>query len=223
MATAAAETIDRLLMLHIRRFGFRVVTYLESYCVFVASTANLLDMKDGIDDDSARARLALNLEVLRNASSTPSNARCVRIIEQLILGVEIKNSESHPQAIGRRIQSSSYYPHSAIGIEESQQHLHGRSYSQPAQQRPGNGASTNIEHGGYLPLYQQEHTPNGSTSQASMSANMNSEVERPLRWLSDNVGHNFEWMMTGTELPSDLNNTIFSEWNVNNNTGQARI
>ncbi|KAI9818758.1 MAG: hypothetical protein M1827_007578 [Pycnora praestabilis] len=84
MATAAAEEIDRLFMLHIRRFGFRVITYLESYTMFVASTINLLDLKEGIDEESASARLTLSLEILRNATSTPSNARCVEIIEQLL-------------------------------------------------------------------------------------------------------------------------------------------
>lgn len=77
MATSAAEMIDRLIMLHIRRFGFRIVTYLESYTMFVASTINMLDLKDGIDKDGARARLALNLEVLRSATGTPSSTRCV--------------------------------------------------------------------------------------------------------------------------------------------------
>ena len=94
MATSAAEMIDRLIMLHIRRFGFRIVTYLESYTMFVASTINVLDLKDGIDKDGARARLALNLEVLRSATGTPSStrcvtsspsiARCVAIIESLL-------------------------------------------------------------------------------------------------------------------------------------------
>ena len=213
MASAAAETIDRLLMLHIRRFGFRVITYLESYTVFVASTINILDIKDGIDEESARVRLALNLEILRNASSTPSNARCVKIIEQLILRVEAQGKEIPSQAITRRIQPQGYSPHSTTGIDESQHRLQTGSYSPSAYQRQVNMTFTNTEREEYLPLYQQSQTPNGHNSGADMQALVNSEVERPLRWLSDNVSGNFEWMMTGTDVPNDLNNPMFSTWN----------
>ncbi|KIX99414.1 uncharacterized protein Z520_04990 [Fonsecaea multimorphosa CBS 102226] len=89
MATSAAEMIDRLIMLHIRRFGFRIVTYLESYTMFVASTINVLDLKDGIDKDGARARLALNIEVLRSATGTPSSTRCVTSSPSIARCIEI--------------------------------------------------------------------------------------------------------------------------------------
>ena len=213
MATAAAETIDRLLMLHIRRFGFRVITYLESYTVFVASTINILDIKDGIDEESARVRLALNLEVLRNASSTPSNARCVKIIEQLIMRVEAQGRDIPSQAITRRIQPQGYSPQSTISIDESQHQLQTGNYSQSAYPRQENTMFANLEGEEYLPLYHQKQTPNGSNSRAGVQALENSEVERPLRWLSDNVSGNFEWMMTGTDLPNDLNNPMFPTWN----------
>ena len=62
MATTAAEMIDRLFMLHIRRFGFRVISYLESYTMFVASTINIVDLKQGIDEEGAGSRLALSLD-----------------------------------------------------------------------------------------------------------------------------------------------------------------
>jgi hypothetical protein len=61
-------------MLHIRRFSFRVITYLETYTMFVASTINILDLKEGVNYEAAGARLALGFEILRNATSTPSNA-----------------------------------------------------------------------------------------------------------------------------------------------------
>lgn len=213
MATAAAETIDRLLMLHIRRFGFRVITYLESYTVFVASTINILDMKDGIDEESARVRLALNLEVLSNASSTPSNVRCVKIIEQLILRVEEQSKEVRSPAITRGIQPPDYSPQSTINLDESQRQLQAGNYSQSAYQEEENMPFSNIGRAGYLPSYQQRHTANGSSPRAGVQTLMNSEVERPLRWLSDNISSNFEWMMTGTELSNDLNNPIFPTWN----------
>lgn len=103
MATTAAEMIDRLFVLHIRRFGFRVITYLESYTMFVASTINILDRKDGegAEAEAASARLALSLEILRNATSTPSNARCVEIIEQLLRKNEDGNRKAQEDDAGR--------------------------------------------------------------------------------------------------------------------------
>jgi len=78
--------IDRLLTLHVRRFGFRVLTYLETYTVFVGATVNILDLKQykGEEAEAANARLAFSMEVLRNAHSTPSTLKCVEIIEQCL-------------------------------------------------------------------------------------------------------------------------------------------
>lgn len=45
--TAAAQSIDGLFTLHVRRFGFRFITYLQTYTMFVACTVNVLDLKDG--------------------------------------------------------------------------------------------------------------------------------------------------------------------------------
>ena len=47
--------------------------------MFVASTDNILELKDGIDEETAGARLAL-----KSALSTLSNTSCVEIIEQLL-------------------------------------------------------------------------------------------------------------------------------------------
>jgi hypothetical protein len=78
--------IDQLFTFHVRRFGFRVITYLESYTMFVAATINVLDLKDGDSNTTAAAsaRIEFSLEVLRNATSTPSSARCVHIINHLL-------------------------------------------------------------------------------------------------------------------------------------------
>ena len=54
--------IGRLFIRHIRRFGLRVITCLESHTMFVASTDKILELKDGIDEEAAGARLALSLE-----------------------------------------------------------------------------------------------------------------------------------------------------------------
>ncbi|KAJ9219573.1 hypothetical protein DTO027B5_4841 [Paecilomyces variotii] len=86
LATNAAEMSDGLITLHVKRFGFRVMTYLEMYTVFVGGTINILDFKerDGPEAEAGGIRLAFNLEVLRNARSTPSTLRCVEIIQHLL-------------------------------------------------------------------------------------------------------------------------------------------
>jgi hypothetical protein len=123
MATSAAEMIDRLMMLHIRRFGFRIITFMESYTTFVASTINILDLKDGTDKEAASARLALNLEVLRNATgtpgstgcvtSTPSIARCVEIIEKLLRKIDKVNEK------GDRLNQQSRSPGLSVGVPKA--------------------------------------------------------------------------------------------------------
>ena len=73
MATRAAEMIGRLFILHIQRFGLRVIICLESHTMFLASTDNILELKNGIEEEAVGARLALSLNVLRNALTTLSN------------------------------------------------------------------------------------------------------------------------------------------------------
>ncbi|KAI1619960.1 fungal-specific transcription factor domain-containing protein [Exophiala viscosa] len=97
--TAAAGMIDMLFTLHVRRFGFRFITYLQSYTMFVACTINVLNLKEnrnstaetGSEDDpqmsvaqEASGRLDFGLEVLRQAGSTPSALRCAAIIAKLL-------------------------------------------------------------------------------------------------------------------------------------------
>ncbi|OQU97002.1 Fungal specific transcription factor domain-containing protein [Cladophialophora immunda] len=121
MATSAAEMIDRLIMLHIRRFGFRIVTYLESYTMFVASTINVLDLKDGIDKDGARARLALNLEVLRSATGTPSSTRCVTSSPSIARCVEIIETllRENEKPLGADRPQHDKGPSSPAGMQEA--------------------------------------------------------------------------------------------------------
>lgn len=214
----AAGAIDSLLMLHIRRYGFRVITYLESYTVFVASTINILDMKDGIGEETARARLSLNLEVLRNASSTPSNARCVKIIEQSLLG-DAQGRESHSKSINNQPQQNKNSPYPLNSIQGSYAHTQRRDYTQPVHQglsamHPEEEMSSNVlDLADYLSSYNQEALTNGNTSQTEI--HMDPTLETPLRWLPDNIGDNHEWMMASNELPNDLSDSLFSTWNIN--------
>ncbi|KAL7906621.1 fungal-specific transcription factor domain-containing protein [Trichoderma velutinum] len=85
-ATKAAQMIDNLATLHIRRFGFRVLTYLETYTVFVGATINLLDLKEGSEEEAeaAKARLAFNIAILRSSRSTMSTIQSAEVIEQAL-------------------------------------------------------------------------------------------------------------------------------------------
>jgi hypothetical protein len=218
MATEAAEMIDRLLMLHIRRFGFRVITYLESYTTFVASTVNILDMKDGIDADNAGNRLALNLEILRNASSTPSNARCVKIIEQL-LSKNAPNADNQPTNLDDRRSMQVSGSHSAVALDDVPLERQSQTGMDPAAQGPSSThpAALDFSNMGdpqYSSLFDQNSTSSVPNLQPVMPMIMDSGVERPLRWLSDNVGSNYEWMMTGAEFPNALNGQVPSMWDL---------
>lgn len=120
-ATKAAEMIDRLLTLHVRRFGFRVLTYLETYTVFVGATVNILDLKqgEGEEAEAAGARLAFSMEVLRNAHSTPSTLKCVEIIEQCLRNDNNDNqatSEGHSEG---RSNKASKTPQSLVSPQTS--------------------------------------------------------------------------------------------------------
>ncbi|KAJ4858036.1 fungal specific transcription factor domain-containing protein [Trichoderma breve] len=85
-ATKAAQMIDHLATLHIRRFGFRVLTYLETYTIFVGATVNLLDLKEGneAEAEAAKARLAFNIAILRSSRSTMSTIQSAEVIEQAL-------------------------------------------------------------------------------------------------------------------------------------------
>lgn len=100
LCTQAARMVDSLFTLHVRRFGFRFITYLQTYTMFVACTINVLDLKESnkqgdIRGDIAKsqsmalkqeasARLNFGLEVLRQAGATPSAAKCAAVIVQLL-------------------------------------------------------------------------------------------------------------------------------------------
>lgn len=202
MATTAAEMIDRLFMLHIRRFRFRVITYLESYTMFVASTINILDLKDGIDAEAAGSRLGLSLEILRNATSTPSNARCVEIIEQLMRKDEISPvGQPRNRNLPQPVTASTPRRPSVQSVRPPQM--------TPPLFTPYTNQQHHIEVDGgdtpsltsFSPVFTQPNMLASDTIQLPMS----SQVETPMRWLADNVGTNTQpelWMM----MDMDFNN-----------------
>ena len=222
MATTAAEMIDRLFMLHIRRFGFRVITYLESYTMFVASTINTLDLKEGIDEEGAGARLALSLEILRNATSTPSNARCVEIIEQLLRkeekpkdGGNLVQTPEQPQpsnAESIQSQSQSRRRSSAHGASQQRTPVPQFGFDPQAPVRPqGVDDYAYMNLGGDFPqLYDQNNLMHSNNTMFSSD----SQVETPIRWLADNVGTNPRpelWMMMDMDFTKNYNNTPFQD------------
>lgn len=222
MATTAAEMIDRLFMLHIRRFGFRVITYLESYTMFVASTINILDLKEGVDEEAAGARLALSLEILRNATSTPSNARCVEIIEELLR----KNKRSKEEDSQKQTRSWSQLmggeqthnplpavTHSPAQAVQAPVQSHAFSPSTMSQMRSVDDFQfMNMPSAELPPLLDQNALANGNGTTPASMLNMqgNSAVETPLRWLADNVNNDHSWMMMDMDFAQDFQAHMFS-------------
>ncbi|KAI1088917.1 fungal-specific transcription factor domain-containing protein [Rostrohypoxylon terebratum] len=108
--TQATQMIDTLFVLHVKRFGFRYVTYLQTYTLFVACTINVLDFteNDGPTGDSklaqeANARLHFGLEIFRQANSTPAAARCAATISQLFQRQKTSKQieKSNPENLAR--------------------------------------------------------------------------------------------------------------------------
>ena len=109
--------IDVLFTLHVRRFGFNYITYLQTYTMFVACTINVLDFQENQAQDAstaegqrphrnpilaeeAGARVDFGLEVLRQARSTPSAARCAAIIARLLNKADEGTTRSNKKASG---------------------------------------------------------------------------------------------------------------------------
>ncbi|KIX96081.1 uncharacterized protein Z520_08336 [Fonsecaea multimorphosa CBS 102226] len=118
LCTKAAQMIDTLFTLHVRQFGFRFITYLQTYTMFVACTINVLDLKENESNSrdlatgaeareeclalaqEASVRLNFGLEVLRQAGATPSAARCAAVIVQLLR--QWSNKEANSKMCNQR-------------------------------------------------------------------------------------------------------------------------
>lgn len=208
-ATAAAEMIDFLFMLHVRRFGFRVISYLESYTLFVASTINVLDLKEGINEEGARARLALTFEVFRNARSTPSNVRCADIIEALLRKSDPSGLTARGNTAGRDVKMT---PASSTTLNPSSD-----SHSIPLPQSifPTNALDpstsddfgfVNIQNAGNFNFDQQQQIPQTPVMEQSIPLQMDSSgIETPLRWLPENISDDHAWMMMGMDFSNFQN------------------
>lgn len=205
--------IDRLFTLHVRRFGFRVITYLESYTMFVGATINLLDLKEGDAETAAAAsaRLEFSMEVLRNATSTPSSARCVNIINHLL---RKDNDPAVTTAPSYSLRNHSAKPNQyQLGIEGTQPHkTSGQVAFPPRTVRSENDTSLDAEthYDGLASARQvqyQEFMSDGNHMNTSSMAPPTSfhvnpfpHIEAPLRWLPENVQDDCGWMLMQPDL-----------------------
>lgn len=210
-------------MLHIRRFRFRVISYLESYTMFVASTINILDLKDGYDPEAAGAGVALSLDIFRNATSTPSNARCVEIIEQLM-----RTDDVSPDGQARQLQAQPNWPQPAPvpAVSESvsrRQSMHSNRPAQPIPPQSLYASTTDFAQAQqHLNLNLAKASPNQGypsfidgpnlLSPTSLQMDTDYQVDTPMRWMADNVGTNTRpesWMMMDMDFNNTFNNDPF--------------
>ncbi|KKA16332.1 hypothetical protein T310_10066 [Rasamsonia emersonii CBS 393.64] len=234
LATKAAEMIDGLMTLHVKRFGFRALTYLETYTVFVGATINILDLKEskGEKAETASARLAFNMEVLRNARSTPSTMRCVEIIQQLVR----KNGsgqEGNADNEGYRSSSLNRNQHGAAPPQSMptppDSIVSGQAPQNPTsfdfhQVRSDDMSFLHSMNGSNLmdmPLQHDQmqllstlHPFASSNAIPNMQANnAGSAVETPLRWLPDNVRDDCSWMMMDMDFAGSFGDGTRSAMN----------
>lgn len=75
----AADSVEKLLLLLERTFGFSRITYLMAYCIYTATSAMIQDVKSG--DIDAKAKMSTFLRALRiGVKSCPIVQRSIDII-----------------------------------------------------------------------------------------------------------------------------------------------
>ncbi|OTB17020.1 hypothetical protein K445DRAFT_365650 [Daldinia sp. EC12] len=214
--TKAAKMTDTLLMLHVKRFGFRYVTYLETYTLFVACTVNVLDFTENEassgDKELAReanARLHFGLEILRQANSTPAAARCASTICQLFnkqkASMHDNNSGRGPeQEVPQSVSSSS-----TSGLEMSPNiqtfmptpASSATTVSFPATSQP---SSLAVVEGNYIDPIISAGIPYIQDAEHTLHSPI--PIETPLRWLPENVQDDGSWMlMADANFNGDFN------------------
>lgn len=219
--TKASQMIDALFVLHVKRFGFRFITYLQTYTMFVASSINVLDFTEnanpgsgGGDDNAveegeegeqstlaqeAKSRLYFGLEILRQAASTPSAARCAAVIAQLIQ----KQQTTSRQDTGQGVAAGSGIRSPVVGAEEvaatgTQQQQPSKeppttdfpfpAPSQPPPVVPRNQAGV-IAASAITPLSV------GQTQDTETDFMPSCSIEQPLKWLPENIVDDGSWML----------------------------
>ncbi|KAI1077022.1 fungal-specific transcription factor domain-containing protein [Whalleya microplaca] len=215
--TRASEMIDTLFMLHVKRFGFRYVTYLQTYTLFVACTINVLDFTENEsptgDSGLAReasARLHFGLEILRQANSTPASARCAATISQLIqrqraskqngrrdTGQDASSVTTNTPATGLDKCSTSQEPPMAPLIANSL----------PPQSLPI------LSGRGQTELVSTTDAPYIQGPNMIPTFEPSVPIETPLRWLPENVQDDGSWMlMTDIDINGDFHYSPMDEF-----------
>ncbi|KAH9992180.1 fungal-specific transcription factor domain-containing protein [Xylariaceae sp. FL0662B] len=202
--TQASQMIDTLFLLHVKRFGFRYVTYLQTYTLFVACTINVLDFTENENSSGesvlareASARLHFGLEILRQANSTPAAARCAATISQLIIQRQ-KASKQH----GRRdagheaprtsTSSPATGSEAAPNAQESTMAplMTNPSFSMPPQPPPTHPRRSHMEQ-----LRTTTEAPYIQGPNMAQNFEPAVPIETPLRWLPENVQDDGSWML----------------------------
>ncbi|KAI1642845.1 fungal-specific transcription factor domain-containing protein [Daldinia loculata] len=213
--TKAAKMTDTLLMLHVKRFGFRYITYLETYTLFVACTVNVLDFTenetstgDPVLAREANARLHFGLEILRQANSTPAAARCASTICQLFnkQKASILNGAGGP----RQDTSQTIASPSPRGLEigsNAQTFMPTPASSATAVSFPATSQPPlTVAEGSYIDSIVAAGIPYVQDENQGHALESPIPVETPLRWLPENVQDDGSWMlMTDTNFNGDFN------------------
>ncbi|KAI1100861.1 fungal-specific transcription factor domain-containing protein [Jackrogersella minutella] len=188
--TKASQMVDTVFMLHVKRFGFRYVTYLQTYTLFVACTINVLDFteNEGSAGDSvlareANARLHFGLEILRQANSTPAAARCAATISQLFQRQKTSKKNGNINSAARTRVNS---PMTGVDVSSNTLGSTTAPLTQPQLMIPGridvDPMATNDG-----PCIQDQN----STKPFDFSI----PIDTPLRWLPENVQDDGSWML----------------------------
>ncbi|KAI1464601.1 fungal-specific transcription factor domain-containing protein [Daldinia caldariorum] len=209
--TKAAKMADTLLMLHVKRFGFRYITYLETYTLFVACTVNVLDFTEneasagdlGLARE-ANARLHFGLEILRQANSTPVAARCASTICQLFnrqkASMRNANTERGSEQETSQATADSSSP-SELGINPNAQTFMptpasaSASFQQPSLAVAEGEFIISSIVGSEIPYIQDGHTDTNADGDNTTFQSHIIPVETPLRWLPENVQDDGSWML----------------------------
>lgn len=236
----AAQMIDALFVLHVKRFGFRFITYLQTYTMFVASTINVLDFaenkspagggssggnsveeKEGEESalaQEAKSRLYFGLEVLREANSTPCATRCAAVIAQLIQ----KQQKISQQGTGQGGAAEAGTCSPIVGSKEVAAKTDAQS-QQPSQEprAPELSFSTMPQPPPDVTRSQSGLTAASSMTPISVEEMQDTEsnfippssiIEQPLKWLPENTADDGSWMlMPDVNLDGGFDHTLLDE------------
>ncbi|KAI2634815.1 fungal-specific transcription factor domain-containing protein [Hypomontagnella submonticulosa] len=222
--TKASKMVDTLFILHVKRFGFRYVTYLQTYTLFVACTINVLDFieNEGSPEGSdlareANARLHFGLEILRQANSTPAAARCAATISQLFQRQKAVRQNGRKSG---RDASKAIADSSLVNVGTNSNTV-GDSASTPA---PGTIIQPlptctlpqpipTLPARSHMDLMAMNDAPYVQDGSVNPAFELSAPIETPLRWLPENVQDDGSWMlMADVDFSADFGFSSMAEF-----------